>query len=214
METGIINAHGYTFKYTAHHMLHLCTWCREAKEKAVNTMRDADLKTVTSHKDEPDDTRHTVRLERGARRKFDGNAFGYTWGINPDEPVRFTYKLGNTERAVSTTDAGLAAHLDRATPNERRLIRALQEERAAKRQRPVVLDMTLQEAASVVQVLCDGHREAETASNRALAKAARPSDVMDSLALRQKAGLTRSAWKRLSETLGRELEKNSRRSQT
>lgn len=58
-------AHGYMFRAASDHYQHECTWCRQARETALEHMRDASLKTTKSTKYEvPTDIPHTVHVTR------------------------------------------------------------------------------------------------------------------------------------------------------
>lgn len=85
---GTMNAYGYTFNYNATHALRNCGWCATANSKALATMRDdIDLKTVTSHRDEPFGARHTVVLTRQEKTP----TYGYTWKLEtPRETVNLS----------------------------------------------------------------------------------------------------------------------------
>jgi len=87
---GTMNAYGYTFNYNATHALRNCGWCASANSKALATMRDdIDLKTVTSHRDEPFGSRHTVVLTRQEKTPFVSTS--YTWQMEtPRETVNLS----------------------------------------------------------------------------------------------------------------------------
>ena len=128
-------AHGYAFHVNSDHALSECFWCSQARDTALEHMRDVSLKTTKSTKYAPDDTPHVVHLTRLGR---DGSQRGAP-AVNPcdlsDDTLRnvFATTQSNWDRAMIKEVMNLRIKLSR--------------------QRPVVLDLEEGEAALLLGLL-------------------------------------------------------------
>lgn len=173
-----IRAHGYGFQLKSEHALNGCDWCAAAKEEAIAHMRDTTLKTTKSIKTEPDDTTHAVKLVRlckdlgsktGAESMYGENTRGrFSSTLLGSSPlvttVNFmeaegkfglngTYVRQSTE-PIDMSDDGLQKYNQIATANEKALLTEVLNLRIKlSRQRPVVLDLEEEEAATVLTLL-------------------------------------------------------------
>lgn len=128
-------AHNHGFHITSDHALSECFWCSQARDTALEHMRDANLKTTKSTKYEPDDTPHVVHLTRLGRDDSQRGAPA----VNPcdlsDDTLRnvFATTQSNWDRAMIEEVVNLRIKLSR--------------------QRPVVLDLEEGEAALLLGLL-------------------------------------------------------------
>ena len=132
---GFARAHGYEFGTKSDHRTDVCAWCAQAKDVALAHMKDASLKTTKSTKTEPDDTPHVVRVTRL------GRDISYRGGpaVDPCDLSDDTLR-----RIFDTTES----NWDRAMIEEVMNLRI-----KLSRQRPVVLDLNEDEAATVLNLL-------------------------------------------------------------
>lgn len=219
MIKGYTHAHGAWFETRSDHGAG-CAWCRQAHVSAEAHMKDHTQLTVKSTKYEPGGNEHKVvftrvrdtnipaePLYRFTMSAGGGGGWGSATTAFSENDIRASYGAF-AKPVLTTTDEGLAEYFGHATPNERKLILALQTERAERvRLKPVVLDMTLQEAAVVVQAVLAAQNGAEEVAASTLKGASTGADILDAAALRQRAGLAKSVWKRLNALIGKELDR-------
>lgn len=132
---GSVIAHGYQFGMKSDHRTDVCTWCAQAKAVALTHMKDATLKTTRSTKIEPDDTPHVVHLTR----------LGRDWATQGAPAVNPCDLSDDTLRRVFSTTQ---SNWDRAMIEEVMNLRI-----KLSRERPVVLDLEEDEAATVLNLL-------------------------------------------------------------
>lgn len=129
-----LTAHGYGFAVKTEHRQSECSWCRWALDTAMEHMKDANLKFTKSTKHQPDETPHVVHVTRIYRA------------------------LGSTPPAADPCDLSddtlrrlFSASTD---PWQRAMIEEVMNLRIKlSRQRPVVLDLEEEEAATVLTLL-------------------------------------------------------------
>jgi hypothetical protein len=132
-------AHGYMFRAASDHYQHECTWCRQARETALEHMRDASLRTTKSTKYEvPTDIPHTVHVTRLYRATGASEPSAPRYGTMYTGPFGSTIGLGEPWKVHVSGDVAsdMSGTYVKADPK-----------------RPVVLALTEAEASAVLELL-------------------------------------------------------------
>lgn len=138
-----LTAHGYGFAVKTEHRQSECSWCRWALDTAMEHMKDANLKFTKSTKHQPDETPHVVHVTRIYR----------ALGSTPPAADPCDLSDDTLRRLFSaSTDPWQRAMIEEVTNLRIKL----------SRQRPVVLDLEEDEAATVLRLL-DIEEENQTA---------------------------------------------------
>jgi hypothetical protein len=135
--SGLLRAHGHRFRTVSDHRQAECTWCRQAKDTAVQHMKDATLLTTKSTKYETMTGKpHTVRLERLGK---DAGKPGY------EEYPYYSGLSGHSLLGEMPLSFNIGGHIPVPEMSGQYL--------RLDPKRPVVLELNEAEAATVVKLL-------------------------------------------------------------